>query len=44
MNPFIQLTLIALSGALSYVGVLWWIEREKLMRLFRMVRVSNASA
>jgi O-antigen/teichoic acid export membrane protein len=44
MNPFIQLTLIVLSGAISYLGVLWWIERENLMRLFRMVRVSNASA
>lgn len=44
LNPFLQLALIVLAGAISYLGVLWWIERENLMRLFRMVRVSNASA
>jgi hypothetical protein len=43
LNPFLQLALIALAGATSYVGVLWWIERENLMRLLRMVRVSSAS-
>lgn len=44
LNPFLQLIFIILSGALSYVGVLWWIERENLMRLLRMVKVSKASA
>ena len=43
-HPFLQLILIVLSGALSYLGVLWWIEKENLMRLLRMVRVSQASA
>jgi PST family polysaccharide transporter len=44
MNPFIKLALIVACGAMSYLGVLWWIERENLMRLLRMVKVSNASA
>jgi PST family polysaccharide transporter len=44
LNPFVQLTLIVLAGAISYLGVLWWIERENLMRLLRMVKISNASA
>lgn len=43
-SPFIQLALIVLSGAISYIGMLWWIEKENLRRLLRMVRVSNASA
>jgi len=43
LNPFLQLTFIVLSGAISYLGVLWWIEKENLMRLLRMVTVSNAS-
>ena len=44
LNPFFQLIFIVLSGAISYLGVLWWIEKENLMRLLRMVRVSQASA
>ncbi len=44
LNPFLQLGLIVLSGAVSYLGVLWWIERENFMRLLRMVNLSNASA
>ncbi|HLO14938.1 MAG TPA: lipopolysaccharide biosynthesis protein [Anaerolineales bacterium] len=44
LHPVLQLISIVLSGALSYIGVLWWIERENLMRLFRMVKISNASA
>lgn len=44
LNPFVQLTLIVLAGAISYLGVLWWIERDNLMRLLRMVKISNASA
>jgi O-antigen/teichoic acid export membrane protein len=43
-SPFLQLALIIASGAVSYLGVLWWIEKENLMRLLRMVKVSNASA
>jgi O-antigen/teichoic acid export membrane protein len=43
LNPFLQLISIVLSGAASYLGVLWWIEKDNLMRLLRMVRVSQAS-
>ena len=43
LNPFLQLTSIIVSGAASYLGVLWWIERENLLRLLRMVRVSNGT-
>src|SRR6185503_1580460 len=44
LNPFLQLIFIVLSGAMSYLGVLWWIEKENLLRLLRIVRVSEASA
>jgi O-antigen/teichoic acid export membrane protein len=43
LHPFLQLTLIVLSGAISYLGVLWWVERENLRRLLRIVSVSGAS-
>jgi PST family polysaccharide transporter len=43
-NPFLQLALIIPAGALSYLGVLWWVERDNLLRLLRMVRVSKAPA
>jgi O-antigen/teichoic acid export membrane protein len=44
LNPFLQLALLVLCGAVSYLGVLWWIERENIMRLLRMVKLSGASA
>ena len=44
LNPFLQLGLIILSGAVSYLGVLWWIEKENLIRLLRLVRLPNVSA
>jgi O-antigen/teichoic acid export membrane protein len=37
LNPFIQLTLVVLAGAVSYLGVLWWVERENLQRFTRMM-------
>jgi PST family polysaccharide transporter len=43
-NAFLQLALIILLGAISYLGVLWWLEKENLMRLLRMVGMSGASA
>lgn len=43
-NPFLQLGLIILSGAISYLGVLWWIEKDNLIRLLQLVKVPNASA
>jgi len=44
LNPFLQLIFIILSGTASYLGVLWWIEKENLLRLLRMVRVAEVSA
>jgi O-antigen/teichoic acid export membrane protein len=44
LNPFLQLAFIVLSGATAYLGVLWWIEKDNLIRLLRLVKVSNASA
>ena len=44
INPFLQLSAIVLSGTVSYLGVLWWIEKENLLRLLRMVGVPEASA
>ncbi len=38
-NPFLQLGLIVLSGAVSYLSVLWLIEKENLLRFVRMIRV-----
>jgi O-antigen/teichoic acid export membrane protein len=43
-NPILQLGFIILSGAISYLSVLWWIEKENLNRLLRLVRLPNASA
>ena len=44
LNPFLQLTVIVPTGAVSYLGILWLIERENLIRLVRMVRAPGASA
>jgi O-antigen/teichoic acid export membrane protein len=44
LNPFVQLAVVVLAGALSYLGMLWWVERENLMRLLRIVKTSNATA
>jgi O-antigen/teichoic acid export membrane protein len=44
MHPFLQLTFVVLSGAISYLGMLWWIERENLVRLIRIVGLRKASA
>ena len=43
-NPIVQLALTVISGALSYLGVLWRVERENLLRLVRMIGQSRASA
>ncbi len=44
LNPFLQLTLIVLSGATSYLLVLWGIERDNLVRLLRLVKAPGTSA
>jgi PST family polysaccharide transporter len=38
-SSFLQLGLIVLSGAVSYLGTLWLIEKENLLRFVRMIRV-----
>ena len=43
LNPFLQLACIVPVGALSYLGVLWWIERDNLTQLLSMVKMSKAS-
>ena len=44
MNPFLQLTFIVLSGAISYLLALWGIEKENLTRLLRLVKIPGAPA
>jgi len=39
INPFLQLVLVVSSGAISYLGILWWVERENLLRLARTIGV-----
>jgi hypothetical protein len=36
--------LIVFSGAISYVLALWGIEKENLIQLLRLVKVSGVSA
>ena len=43
LNPFLQLIFIGLSGAISYLLVLWGIEKENLTRLLRLVKIPTAS-
>jgi PST family polysaccharide transporter len=44
LNPFLQLTFLILSGAISYLLALWGIERENLIRLLRLVKIPSAPA
>jgi PST family polysaccharide transporter len=44
LNPFLQLTFIVLSGAISYLLALWGIEKENLIRLLRLVKIPGAPA
>lgn len=41
LNPFFQLALVISSGAIAYLGVLWWIEKENLLWFARMMRVTE---
>lgn len=40
MYPAVQLILVVISAAISYIGILWWVERENLLRLARTVGLS----
>jgi O-antigen/teichoic acid export membrane protein len=44
LNPFLQLALIVLAGAISYLLALWGTEKENLLRLLRLVKIPHASA
>ncbi len=44
LNPFMALAIVVLTGALIYLGVIWWIERENLLRLARAVGVLGKAA
>ena len=37
ISPFIQLSLVVLFGAVSYLSVLWFVEKENLTRVLRIV-------
>lgn len=41
LSPFAQLALVVLSGALSYLGILWWTERDNLIQLVNMIRKTD---
>lgn len=43
MHPVFRLSFVVLSGGLSYLGMLWWIERENFSELIRIIKVHNAS-
>lgn len=40
INPVLQLVSVVVSGAISYLCILWWVERENLLRLFRVIGLS----
>jgi PST family polysaccharide transporter len=42
-SPFVQLAVIVPVGALSYMAVLWWIEKESLLRVVRAMGISFGS-
>jgi PST family polysaccharide transporter len=44
LPPFAQLALMVFIGAMSYLGVLWWTERENLVQLIKIIRKSDSPA
>jgi O-antigen/teichoic acid export membrane protein len=40
LSPLIQLLLIGSAGLVGYIGTLWWIEKESLLKLADMLRVT----
>jgi O-antigen/teichoic acid export membrane protein len=43
VHPFLHLSFLVISGGVSYLGMLWWIEKENLIELIRILRIQNAS-
>ncbi|MGE5248936.1 MAG: lipopolysaccharide biosynthesis protein [Bacteroidota bacterium] len=44
VNVFIQLAVVALVGAAAYMAVLWWLERDSLLQMARVIGLSRESA
>jgi O-antigen/teichoic acid export membrane protein len=40
-GPFLQLFVVVLTGVISYLGIIWWIERENLVRLMNILRTKS---
>ncbi len=41
INEFLQLALVVLSGAATYLGIVWWLEGSSLLRLAQTVILSR---
>lgn len=41
LGAFMQLVLIVLTGAISYLGIAWWTEKENFYRLMRVIGKSK---
>lgn len=39
LNPFIQLPILVIAGTISYIGVLYRIEKDNILRLIRMIGI-----
>jgi hypothetical protein len=37
-TPLVSLVLLILAGVVSYVGILWWSERENLLQMIKLIR------
>lgn len=44
VHPFLHLSFVILAGGVSYLGMLWWIEKESLIELIRILKIRKASA
>lgn len=41
LSPLVQLIFVMLAGASSYLGVVWWTEKDNLFRLMRAISASK---
>lgn len=44
LTPFVSLVLLIASGVMSYVGILWWSERENLFQMIKLIRKPSDTA
>jgi PST family polysaccharide transporter len=40
-NPFLQLALVVLAGVASYAAMVWWLEKESLLQVARVIGFSR---